>query len=89
VAARAQERLAARHHRDRHRVRVPDRRPRRHRDRLQPAGVARYLVDAIQLRDYPVVQNLTMFIAVVVVLANLAVDLLYAWADPRIKYEKA
>jgi len=35
------------------------------------------------------VQNLTMFIAVVVVLANLAVDLLYAWADPRIKYEKA
>ena len=52
-------------------------------------GVARYLVDAILLRDYPVVQNLTMFIAVVVVLANLAVDLLYAWADPRIKYEKA
>ena len=52
-------------------------------------GVARYLVDAIQLRDYPVVQNLTMFIAIVVVLANLAVDLLYAWADPRIKYEKA
>ena len=48
-----------------------------------------HLVDAIQLRDYPVVQNLTMFIAVVVVLANLAVDLLYAWADPRIKYEKA
>jgi peptide/nickel transport system permease protein len=52
-------------------------------------GVARYLVDAIQLRDYPVVQNLTMFIAIVVVFANLTVDLLYAWADPRIKYEKA
>jgi peptide/nickel transport system permease protein len=52
-------------------------------------GVARYLVDAIQLRDYPVVQNLTMFITVVVVLANLAVDLLYAWADPRIKYGSA
>jgi peptide/nickel transport system permease protein len=52
-------------------------------------GVARYLVDAIQLRDYPVVQNLTMFIAIVVVLANLIVDVLYAWADPRIKYEKA
>jgi len=52
-------------------------------------GVARYLVEAIQLRDYPVVQNLTMFIAIVVVLANLTVDLLYAWADPRIKYEKA
>ncbi len=52
-------------------------------------GVARYLVDAIQFRDYPVVQNLVMFIAIVVVLANLTVDLLYAWIDPRIKYGKA
>ena len=52
-------------------------------------GVARYLVEAIQFRDYPVVQNLTMFIAVVVVLANLTVDLLYAWVDPRIKYGNA
>jgi peptide/nickel transport system permease protein len=49
-------------------------------------GVARYLVDAIQFRDYPVVQNLAMLIAVVVVAANLAVDLLYTWLDPRIKY---
>jgi peptide/nickel transport system permease protein len=49
-------------------------------------GVARYLVDAIQWRDYPIVQNLTMLIAVVVVLANLTVDLLYTWLDPRIKY---
>ncbi len=49
-------------------------------------GVARYLVDAIQFRDYPIVQNLVMLIAVVVVLANLSVDLLYTWLDPRIKY---
>jgi peptide/nickel transport system permease protein len=49
-------------------------------------GVARYLVDAIQWRDYPIVQNLAMLIAVVVVLANLIVDLLYTWLDPRIKY---
>jgi peptide/nickel transport system permease protein len=49
-------------------------------------GVARYLVEAIQGRDYPIVQNLVMMIAVVVVLANLTVDLLYAWIDPRIKY---
>jgi peptide/nickel transport system permease protein len=49
-------------------------------------GVARYLVDAIQFRDYPIVQNLAMLIAVVVVLANLAVDLVYTWLDPRIKY---
>jgi peptide/nickel transport system permease protein len=49
-------------------------------------GVARYLVDAIQFRDYPIVQNLAMLIAVVVVLANLAVDLVYTWLDPRITY---
>ncbi len=49
-------------------------------------GVARYLVDAIQWRDYPIVQNLVMFIAFVVVMANLTVDLVYAWLDPRIKY---
>jgi len=52
-------------------------------------GVARYLVDAIQFRDYPIVQNLAMLIAVVVVFANLSVDLLYTWLDPRIKYSKA
>jgi peptide/nickel transport system permease protein len=52
-------------------------------------GVARYLVDAIQFRDYPIVQNLAMLIAVVVVFANLSVDLLYTWLDPRIKYGKA
>jgi peptide/nickel transport system permease protein len=52
-------------------------------------GVARYLVDAIQFRDYPIVQNLAMLIAVVVVMANLAVDLLYTWLDPRIKYGNA
>ena len=52
-------------------------------------GVARYLVDAIQFRDYPIVQNLAMLIGVVVVLANLAVDLLYTWLDPRIKYGSA
>jgi peptide/nickel transport system permease protein len=52
-------------------------------------GVARYLVEAIQGRDYPVVQNLVMFIAIIVVMANLTVDLLYAWVDPRIKYGRA
>ncbi len=49
-------------------------------------GVARYLVEAILWRDYPVVQNLVMFIAIVVVLSNLAVDVLYARLDPRIRF---
>jgi peptide/nickel transport system permease protein len=49
-------------------------------------GVARFLVEAILWRDYPVVQNLVMFIAVVVILANFAVDILYGWLDPRVRY---
>jgi peptide/nickel transport system permease protein len=49
-------------------------------------GMARFLVEAIQWRDYPIVQNLVMFIALVTVLVNFAVDLLYATLDPRIRY---
>jgi peptide/nickel transport system permease protein len=49
-------------------------------------GVARFLVEAIRWRDYPIVQNLVMFIAIIVVLVNFLVDLLYAALDPRIKY---
>ena len=49
-------------------------------------GVARFLVEAIRWRDYPIVQNLVMFIAVIVVVVNFLVDMLYAALDPRIKY---
>ena len=49
-------------------------------------GVARFLVEAIRWRDYPMVQNLVMFIAIVVVTINFIVDMLYAALDPRIKY---
>jgi peptide/nickel transport system permease protein len=49
-------------------------------------GVARFLVEALRWRDYPIVQNLVMLIAVVVVLANFTVDMLYAVIDPRIRY---
>jgi peptide/nickel transport system permease protein len=48
-------------------------------------GVARFLVEAIRWRDYPMVQNLVMFIAIVVVLVNLIVDLAYMFVDPRIR----
>ena len=50
-------------------------------------GVARFLVEAIQWRDYPIVQNLVMFIAFIVVFINFLVDMAYAILDPRIKYE--
>ena len=49
-------------------------------------GVARFLVEAIRWRDYPIVQNLVMYIAIIVVLINFTVDMLYAALDPRIKY---
>jgi peptide/nickel transport system permease protein len=51
-------------------------------------GVARFLVEAIRWRDYPIVQNLVMFIAIVVVVSNFIVDMLYVVLDPRIKYEE-
>ncbi|HJU30214.1 MAG TPA: ABC transporter permease [Hyphomicrobiaceae bacterium] len=51
-------------------------------------GVARFLVEAIRWRDYPIVQNLVMFIAIIVVVVNFLVDLMYVVLDPRIKYEE-
>ena len=50
-------------------------------------GVARFLVEAIRSRDYPIVQNLVMFIALVVVTINFIVDLAYTALDPRIRLE--
>src|SRR6516165_4570218 len=50
-------------------------------------GVARFLVEAIRWCDYPIVQNLVMFIAIIVVFMNFLVDLMYVVLDPRIKYE--
>jgi peptide/nickel transport system permease protein len=49
-------------------------------------GVARFLVEAILWRDYPIVQNLTMLIAFVVVTMNFLVDMAYMALDPRIKF---
>jgi peptide/nickel transport system permease protein len=48
-------------------------------------GVARFLVEAILWRDYPIVQNLVMIIAIVVIASNLVVDLLYGVLDPRVR----
>src|SRR3954463_6307573 len=49
-------------------------------------GVARFLVEAILWRDYPIVQNLVMLIAFVVVMVNFLVDMAYMVLDPRIKF---
>ena len=48
-------------------------------------GVGRLMVESIKMRDFPVVQGGVLYIALVFCFINLAVDLLYAWVDPRIK----
>jgi len=40
----------------------------------------------VVLKDYPQVQGLVLFLATVLVLTNLLVDLSYGWFDPRIRY---
>jgi len=50
-------------------------------------GVGRLLIQAINLRDYPLVQGCILLIAVTYVSMNLLVDLAYAWLDPRIRYQ--
>ena len=49
-------------------------------------GVGRLVVQAIQQRDYPLVQSVIFVVAALVVMINLLVDLCYAWIDPRIHY---
>jgi peptide/nickel transport system permease protein len=50
-------------------------------------GMGRLTVEAILFRDYPVVQTNVMLVAGTLVALNLAVDLAYAWLDPRIHYQ--
>ncbi|MGH8874646.1 MAG: ABC transporter permease, partial [Acidimicrobiia bacterium] len=50
-------------------------------------GMGRLAVDAVFGRDYPVIMAVAVVVAVLVGLTNLAVDLVYAWADPRVRYE--
>lgn len=48
-------------------------------------GLGRYAVQAINRRDYPQIQGSVLFMAVVFVMVNLAVDILYGYLDPRIR----
>lgn len=51
-------------------------------------GLGKYLVLSIYARDYPVVQGCILFIALVYMVINLIVDILYVYFDPRITYEE-
>lgn len=50
-------------------------------------GIGRYVYEAIQFRDYPVIQSGILIIAFIFVMINLIVDILYGLIDPRIKYD--
>lgn len=50
-------------------------------------GIGSMLFNAISRRDYPVVQGVTLFLALVFVVINLLVDISYAVLDPRIRYD--
>jgi ABC-type dipeptide/oligopeptide/nickel transport system permease component len=50
-------------------------------------GVGTLMVQGILARDIPLVQGCVLVVALTFVLVNLFVDTLYAWLDPRIRYE--
>ena len=52
-------------------------------------GMGTYIIGAVNNRDYPIVQGGTIFLAITFSLCMLAVDLLYAAVDPRIKAQYA
>lgn len=49
-------------------------------------GIGRLAVSSVISQDYPYVQAVTLLVATIVVLVNLAVDIAYGWLDPRIRY---
>ncbi len=50
-------------------------------------GMGRYLFDAVNRRDYPIISAVNLVLATLILLCNLFVDLTYGWLDPRVKYQ--
>ena len=51
-------------------------------------GVGKMAVDAINMRDYPIIQAYVMWMAIIYITVNLITDLSYRWLDPRIRLEE-
>ena len=49
-------------------------------------GIGRLLIQSISQRDYPVVQVSVLSIGLLLITANIVIDVIYAYLDPRIKY---
>jgi peptide/nickel transport system permease protein len=50
-------------------------------------GLGRLLVEAVNRRDYPIIQGVILVTSLTFVFANLVVDIIYVIVDPRIRYE--
>jgi peptide/nickel transport system permease protein len=50
-------------------------------------GLGRFLLDALNTRNYPIVSGVNMFFASVVLFNNLIIDLIYPYLDPRVRYK--
>ncbi len=50
-------------------------------------GMGRYLISALQMRDWPIVLGTNLFFTALGLITIVIVDLSYAWADPRIRYD--
>jgi dipeptide transport system permease protein len=51
-------------------------------------GIGRWLVKSVEARDYPVIQGGVLYLAFIIVIVNLAVDLLYLWVYPKLRSQK-
>jgi len=51
-------------------------------------GIGKYYVTAVTGRDYSVVMGITVLLSVIIIVANLVVDILYGYLDPRIRDER-
>jgi len=49
-------------------------------------GIGRFFIEALNKRDYPIISGINVVLASFILLLNLAVDMTYAWLDPRVRY---
>ena len=50
-------------------------------------GMGRFFITAVTNRDYPLIMGVTLVYAVLIVIANLVVDMIYGWLDPRVTFK--
>jgi peptide/nickel transport system permease protein len=51
-------------------------------------GIGQLLTSAIFNRDYPLIQGGLLLVTIFVMIVNIAVDIAYAWVDPRVRFER-